>query len=78
VELTVEYEPYFCSVEGAITIVIVGTFCGFRNLKQIQEWASHEKIQELLAEIRNKKIGMIMQDFALVEDFSCIENTKKS
>ena len=27
-----------------------------------------------LAEIRNKKIGMVMQDFALVDDFSCIEN----
>ena len=27
-----------------------------------------------LAEIRNQKIGMVMQDFALVDDFSCIEN----
>lgn len=27
-----------------------------------------------LAEIRNKKLGMVMQDFALVDDFSCIEN----
>lgn len=27
-----------------------------------------------LAEIRNTKIGMVMQDFALVDDFSCIEN----
>jgi len=27
-----------------------------------------------LANIRNKKIGMVMQDFALVDDFSCIEN----
>ena len=27
-----------------------------------------------MAEIRNKKIGMVMQDFALVDDFSCIEN----
>lgn len=27
-----------------------------------------------LAEIRNKKIGMVMQDFALVDEFSCIEN----
>jgi predicted transposase YbfD/YdcC len=48
VELKEEYEPYFCSVEDAITIVIVGTFCGFRNLKQIQEWASHEKISMVL------------------------------
>ena len=48
VELTEEYEPYFCSVGDAITIVIVGTFCGFRNLKQIHEWASHKKISALL------------------------------
>lgn len=27
-----------------------------------------------LSEIRNKKIGFVMQDFALVEDFSVIEN----
>lgn len=27
-----------------------------------------------LANIRNQKIGMVMQDFALVDDFSCIEN----
>ena len=50
VELIEEYEPYFCSVEDAITIVIVGTFCGFRNLKQIHGWASHEKIKGVLQE----------------------------
>ncbi|MCC8135177.1 MAG: ABC transporter ATP-binding protein [Ruminococcus sp.] len=27
-----------------------------------------------LADIRNRKIGIIMQDFALVDDFSCVEN----
>lgn len=30
--------------------------------------------EKKLADIRNSKIGMIMQDFALVDDFSCIEN----
>ena len=50
VELTEEYEPYFCSVEDAITIVIIGTFCGFRNLKQIHGWASHDKIKGILQE----------------------------
>ena len=47
VELKTIYEPYFCRVEDAIAIV--GKFCGFRNLKQIPEWASHEKIKEILA-----------------------------
>lgn len=26
------------------------------------------------AQIRNEKIGMVMQDFALVDDFTCLEN----
>lgn len=30
--------------------------------------------EKKLAEIRNKKIGIVMQDFALIEDFSVIEN----
>ena len=30
--------------------------------------------EKKLAQIRNKKIGMIMQDFALVDDFSAIQN----
>lgn len=30
--------------------------------------------EKKLAEIRNSRIGMVMQDFALVDDFSCIEN----
>lgn len=30
--------------------------------------------EKKLAQIRNKKIGMVMQDFALVDDFSSIQN----
>lgn len=30
--------------------------------------------EKVFANIRNEKIGMVMQDFALVEDFSAIEN----
>lgn len=30
--------------------------------------------EKKLAQIRNEKIGMVMQDFALVEDFSVLEN----
>lgn len=30
--------------------------------------------EKKLAEIRNSKIGMVMQDYALVDDFTCIEN----
>ena len=48
VKITKKYEPYFCSVEEAISIVIIGTFCGIRNLKQIQQWANHDKTKEIL------------------------------
>lgn len=51
VKLTEDYNPYFCSVEEAISIVIIGTFCGFQNLKQIHQWADHEKIKIQLAEL---------------------------
>ncbi len=30
--------------------------------------------EKKLAEIRNSRIGIVMQDFALVDDFTCIEN----
>lgn len=50
VELTEDYDPYFCSVEGAISIVIIGTFCGFQNLNQIHHWADHEKVKAELKE----------------------------
>lgn len=36
---------------------------------------SIQKLKErMAAKIRNEKIGVVIQDFALVEDFSCIEN----
>lgn len=50
VKTTEPHDGYFCSVGVAITIVILGSFCDFRNLKQIHGWASHEKIKEVLAE----------------------------
>ncbi len=50
IQLLQEYDPYFCSVKEAIALVIIGTFCGFKNLKQIHQWASHEKISNLLQE----------------------------
>ncbi len=51
VELNQDYNPYFCSVEDAISIVIVGTFCGFQNIKNIHRWASHERTAQMLKEV---------------------------
>ena len=33
-----------------------------------------DRSEKELAQIRNTKIGVIMQDYALIEDFTCIEN----
>lgn len=49
VETTKEYKGYFCSIGEAITIVIMGTICGLKNVRQIHEWASSEKIKEFIS-----------------------------
>lgn len=69
--MSVEYEPYFCRVEDAITIVIVGTFCGFRNLKQIHEWASHKKTSSLLQ--RKFAVGYIPSYYWLTRLLKILE-----
>ena len=50
VETVDEYSGYFFSAKAAITIAVLGTFCGLRNMKQIHQWASNDKIQEFLSE----------------------------
>jgi predicted transposase YbfD/YdcC len=50
VELVREYNGYFCSVGEALTIVILGTLCGLRNLHQIHQWAESEKNRVVLKE----------------------------
>ena len=56
VETTKEHNGYFCSVQEALTIVVLGSICGLRNVKQIHQWASNARISEFLAnyfEIKN-------------------------
>ena len=36
----------------------------------------HKLSDKKLAQIRNEKVGIVMQDFALVEEYSVIENVK--
>lgn len=45
-----EYDGYFCSVSKAIIIVILGSICGLKNVKQIHQWAKNERIEEFLKE----------------------------
>ena len=50
IETTEEYNGYICSVRDAIIIVILGSICGLKNVKQIHQWAINEKISEFLKE----------------------------
>jgi len=49
VEITEEHNGYFCSAGEALTIVILGSFCGLRNVSQIHQWASNSCINKFLS-----------------------------
>lgn len=48
VETTKEHGGYFHSVGEALTIIVLGSFCGLRNIKQIHQWASNERVSGFL------------------------------
>lgn len=50
VELTEEYDGYFCSVSDVITIAILGSICGLKNVNQIHQWAASDRVSEFLKE----------------------------
>lgn len=50
VETEKEYDGYYYSIAEAITIVILGSICGLRNIKQIQQWAANDRVSEFLKE----------------------------
>lgn len=50
VETTKEYNGYFCSVAEAVTIVILGSICGLKNVSQIHQWAASDRVSEFLKE----------------------------
>ena len=50
VELTKEYDGYFCKISDVITISILGCICGLKNIKQIHQWASNARISKFLKE----------------------------
>lgn len=50
VETQEEYKGYFCSIPEVITIVILGSICGLKNVSQIHQWASNDRVSEFLKE----------------------------
>lgn len=49
-ETTEEYNGYFCSVAEAITIIILGSVCGLKNVSQIHQWAANDRVSKFLKE----------------------------
>ena len=56
VEITREYDGYYYSVSEAITIVILGSICGLRNISQ----KGRKGKRIFKEEIRNKKSAMLL------------------
>lgn len=50
VETTEEYNGYFCSIAEAISIVELGSLCGFKNVSQIHQWAESDRVKGFLKE----------------------------
>ena len=49
VQTVKEHNGYFCSVGEALTVVILGTLCGLKNVCQINQWSENEKVRGFLA-----------------------------
>lgn len=50
IETETEYKGYFCKIEDVITTIILGCICGLKNVSQIHQWASNERVSEFLKE----------------------------
>ena len=50
VETEEAYSGYFCSIAETISIVVLGSLCGLKNVSQIHQWASSDRVKEFLKE----------------------------
>ncbi len=50
VETVEEYNGYFCRIPEIVTIVILGSMCGLKNVRQIYQWSANSKVREFLKE----------------------------
>ena len=53
VETEEEYDGYFCSISELITISILGSICGLRNVRQIHQWPQAQSKRVLKGAIWN-------------------------
>ena len=50
VETEEAYSGYFCSIAETISIIVLGSLCGLKNVSQIHQWASSDRVKEFLKE----------------------------
>ena len=50
VESEREYDGYYYSLGEALSIVVLGSLCGLKNVSQIHQWAESERTREWLKE----------------------------
>ena len=74
VETTEEYNGYFCSIAEAISIVVLGSLCGFKNVSQMEwtvetmHWLLDVHYSEDYCRIENRTIQQnlnLLRKFAL-------------
>jgi len=50
VETEEEHDRYYYSTADTITIAILGSICGLKNVSQIHQWAASGRVSEFLKE----------------------------
>ena len=50
IETEKEYNGYFCKVSEAVSIAVLGSLCGLKNVRQIHQWAKSDRVSGLLKE----------------------------
>lgn len=69
VEITEEYNGYFCSVPDIITIAILGSMCGLKNISQIHQQAANDRISEFSKEkFGINHVPLLLLDIELAEN----------
>lgn len=47
-ETTVEYDGYFCSIQDAVAIVVLGSLCELKSVMKIHAWANSDSVKVFL------------------------------
>ena len=73
------YDGYFYSVAQGITIVILGSLCGLKNVRQIWLWATNARVREFLKERFQKPLNglsLVQKLYVIYYPWICILSAK--